>query len=139
MANQLFNKLIKNNTTLVDIYEILEANNLSTQEFFIAVDYWINDLPLVPEGSEGCKQEALETYIELMLALSDINFHLYNKVVDEELKLSLQRGLGNFIRAAETFSIDNNNIDKYKEKRKEILYKIEYCKPAIDLVLQHLK
>jgi hypothetical protein len=138
MANHLINKLIKNNTTLVDIYEVLEANNLSTTEFFIAVDYWINDLPLIPPDTEANKQEAIDLYIELMITLSDINFHLYNKVINEDDKRRVVGGLGNFIKIAETFSVENDAINSYKVKRKNFLYSIDYCKPAIDLLLQHL-
>lgn len=140
MANQLISKLIKNNTTLTDIYEILEANNLSTQDFFIALDYWINDLPLLSsEQDESHMQEAIATYVELMWTLSDLNYHLVNKVEDESLKASIAKGLGGFVNASKTFDTKGLNVEKYKSKRKEVLYKIPQCKEVIDLLLQHLK
>lgn len=138
----LINKILKHNTSLDDIAYTLEDNNLTTVDFFIAIDYKINSLPWITNEGQN-KEKAKNKYIELMRELSQLNSHLVNKILiseedSEEIqkiknnqKIAVQRGICDFDNVLDKYK---DNLDKYKEIRKKLLGDIDYCKPIIELL-----
>jgi hypothetical protein len=138
----LINKILKHNTSLDDIAYTLEDNNLTTVDFFIAIDYKINSLPWVTNEGQS-KEKAKNKYIELMRELSQLNSHLVNKILiseddSEEIqkrknnqKIAVQKGICDFDNVLDKYK---DNLEKYKEIRKKLLGDIDYCKPIIELL-----